>query len=192
MSLDDARRLLDSVGLRFSLGQERPSADVPRNGVIAQSPRPGTDLARRSSVRLDVSSGARQVRVPSVAGLTVDEARRVLGDSGLAAGNLQDEMSNAPRGEVLRTKPDAGRFVGEGASVDLVVSGGPPELTMPDVLGRDPVDALAVLNQLGLTRVRVDSIPGSGAGAVVVAQQPSAGTGLRLTDRVSLRVGSRP
>jgi beta-lactam-binding protein with PASTA domain len=62
---------------------------------------------------------------------------------------------------------------------------------MPDVIGRDPHDALAVLNQLGLTRVRVDSSAGGAGILTVIGQQPSAGTGMRLTDRVVLRVGSR-
>ena len=192
LSLDDARRVLDSVGLQFSLGDERASADVPRNGVLAQSPPAGASVPQRGSVTLDISAGPRQIRIPSVAGLTVDEARNVLSDSGLSAGSVQDETSSSPRGEVLRSKPDAGRFVGEGAPVDLIVSAGPPELTMPDVIGRDPSDALAVLNQLGLTRVRVDSQPGGSGLMTVMAQQPTAGTGLRLTDRVILRVGSRP
>jgi len=192
LSLDDARRVLDSVGLQFSLGDERASADVPRNGVLAQSPPAGASVPQRGSVTLDISAGPRQIRIPSVAGLTVDEARNVLSDSGLSAGSVQDETSTSPRGEVLRSKPDAGRFVGEGAAVDLIVSAGPPELTMPDVIGRDPSDALAVLNQLGLTRVRVDSQPGGSGLMSVLAQQPTAGTGLRLTDRVILRVGSRP
>lgn len=193
LSLEDARHVLDSVGLRFSLGEERASADVPRNGVLAQSPAPGTSLPRLGPVRLDVSAGPRSVRIPSVAGLTVDDARKVLADSSLAAGGVQDEASTAPRGEVLRTKPDAGRFVGEGAAVELIVSAGPPELTMPDVIGREPSDARAVLQQLGLTRVRVDSEPGSsGSTSVVVGQQPAAGAGVRLTDRVVLRVSNRP
>jgi serine/threonine-protein kinase len=192
MPLEDARRVLDSAGLQFSLGDERASADVPRNSVLAQSPPAGAGVSQRGSVTLDISAGPRQVRIPSVAGLTVEEAQKVLSDSGLSAGSVQDETSTSPRGEVLRSKPDAGRFVGEGAAVDLIVSAGPPELAMPDVIGRDPSDALAVLNQLGLTRVRVDSQPGGSGLMSVLAQQPTAGTGLRLTDRVILRVGSRP
>lgn len=193
-SLEEARHMLDSVGLRFSLGEERASADVPRNGVLAQSPAPGTSLPRLAPVRLDVSTGPRSVRVPSVAGLTVDDARKTLADSGLSTGGVQDEASSAPRGEVLRTKPDAGRFVGEGAAVELIVSAGPAQLTMPDVVGREASDARAVLQQLGLTRVRVDSEPGSSSGSTVVVtgQTPAAGEGVRVTDRVVLRVSYRP
>jgi len=193
LSLDEARHVLDSTGLRFSLGDERPSADVPRNRVVAQSPLPGTNAPRLATVTLDVSAGPRQLRVPIVSGLTLDNARKVLADSGLGAGAVQEEASTAPRGEVLRTKPDAGQVVGEGAAVQLVVSAGPAELTMPDVLGREPGDAIAVLNQLGLTRVRVDSALGSGATSyIVVAQQPATGTGVHTTDRVVLRVSPRP
>lgn len=193
LALDEARHLLDSVGLRFALGDERASADVPRNRVLAQSPLPGTNAPRLATVTLDVSAGPRQLRVPSVAGLTLDAAGKVLADSGLVAGRPLDETSNAPRGEVLRTKPDAGSVVGEGASVDIVVSGGPAELTMPEVLGRDPAEALAVLNQLGLTRVRVDSaLVGGASSYVVVAQQPATGTGIRTTERIVLRVSPRP
>lgn len=193
-SLEEARHVLDSVGLRFSLGEERASADVPRNGVVAQSPAPGASLPRLAPVRLDVSTGPRSVRVPSVSGLNVDDARKTLADSGLSTGGVQEEASSAPRGEVLRTKPDAGRFVGEGAAVELIVSAGPAELTMPDVIGRAASDARAVLQQLGLTRVRVDSQPGSGGGStmVVTAQEPAAGAAVRPTDRVVLRVSYRP
>lgn len=192
LSLEEARQILDSAGLRFSLGAERPSAEVPHNAVLAQTPRGGSQVGRNATVTLDVSAGPRQVRIPAVAGLTMDAARQVLSDSGLSTGSVQHESSSAPRGEVLRTKPDAGRFIGEGAAVDLIVSAGPPELTMPDVIGRDPADAIAVLNQLGLTRVRVDSQAGSLAPLTVVSQQPAAGAGLRLTDRIFLRVGNRP
>ncbi|MGH7709709.1 MAG: PASTA domain-containing protein, partial [Gemmatimonadaceae bacterium] len=100
MSLEDARRALDSAGLRFSLGNERASTEVPPNGVLAQTPRPGGSLPRLGTVTLDVSTGPRQVRIPPVAGLTVDEARKVLADSGLSAGGVQDETSTSPRGEV--------------------------------------------------------------------------------------------
>jgi beta-lactam-binding protein with PASTA domain len=193
LSMDEARHVLDSVGLTFSLGDERPSADVPRNRVVAQSPLPGTSAPRLATVTLDVSAGPRQLRVPTVSGLTLDNARKVLADSGLSAGSVQEEASSAPRGEVLRTKPDAGRVVGEGAAVQLVVSAGPAELTMPDVVGRGPAEAMTVLNQLGLTRVRVDSAAGSGiSSGIVVSQQPAAGAGIRTTDRVVLRVSPRP
>lgn len=193
LSLDEARHVLDSIGLKYSLGDERASADVPRNRVLAQSPLPGTDAPRLATVTLDVSAGPRQVRVPSVAGLTFENARKVLTDSGLTAGATKEEASNAPRGEVLRTNPDAGRIVGEGAVVQFVVSAGPPELTMPDVLGREQSDALAVLNQLGLTRVHVDSEPNAAAAGIstVVSQTPAAGSGIRTTDRIVLRVGRR-
>ncbi len=189
MSLEEARLALDSAGLRFSLGAERASKDVPRNGVLAQSPAPGATLPRMGTVRLEVSAGPRQIRVPSVAGLTVDAARTILADSGLGAGGVQEEASNAPRGEVLRTKPDAGRFVGEGAAVEVIVSAGPPDLVMPDVIGRDGADALAVLRQLGLTRIRVDSAEtGTATGGIVGTQFPAAGTAIRSSDRVVLRL----
>ena len=74
MSLDDARHVLDSVGLRFSLGTERASVDFPPNSVLAQSPAPGASVPRLAAVTLDVSTGPRRVRVPVVAGLPVDDA----------------------------------------------------------------------------------------------------------------------
>jgi eukaryotic-like serine/threonine-protein kinase len=190
-SLDEARHILDSVGLQHALGDERASTTVPPNAVLAQTPTAGTSVRRLTSVRLDVSAGPRRVRVPSVAGLTTDDAEKLLGDSGLTVATARQEASNAPRGEVLRSRPDAGRWVGQGAAVELIVSAGPSELTMPDVVGRDPGDAMALLRQLGLTSVTVDSSDANGGERVVVSQQPAAGAGIRRSDRVSLRLANR-
>lgn len=192
MSLDDARHILDSVGLQHALGEERASTTVPPNAVMAQSPTAGASVRRLTTVRLDVSAGPRRVRVPSVAGLTADDARQLLADSGLTVATARQEASNAARGEVLRSRPDAGRWVGEGTAVELIVSAGPSELTMPDVIGRAPEDALSLLRQLGLTSIAVDSSDANGGERIVVAQQPAAGAGIRRADRVSLRLANRP
>ncbi|MGQ0539353.1 MAG: PASTA domain-containing protein [Gemmatimonadaceae bacterium] len=193
LSLEQARAALDSAGLRFALGDERPSADVPRNTVMAQSPLPGTSLQRLAAVTLDVSSGPRRVRIPPLEGLTVEAARNLLATSGLALGASREESNNEPRGEVLRSDPDAGRFVGEGAAITLVVSSGPSSLAMPDLVGRDPADAVILLNQLGLTNVQIenDSTAGSALN-LVFAQRPAAGAAVRAGDRIVLRVASRP
>lgn len=81
LSEDDAAAALESAGLRLQVGDPVYSREVPSGLVAAQSPQNGTAEVG-SSVTVNLSQGPEFAQVPSVIGLGVEEATRVLEEAG--------------------------------------------------------------------------------------------------------------
>jgi serine/threonine-protein kinase len=76
--------------------------------------------------------------------------------------------------------------------VQLVLSGGPATIQVPDVVGRSFAQARQLLQQLGLSVGDVTS-PNGGSpdgGAIVSSQSPAAGSQVVAGSRIALKVGS--
>jgi serine/threonine-protein kinase len=96
--------------------------------VISQDP-PGGSLADQGSkVTIVVSKGQKQVTVPDLSGLTVDEARAKLGKD-LTLGNVTEQESTQPQGTIVSQSPPAGSTANRGDPVDVVVAKAAPSPT---------------------------------------------------------------
>ncbi|MEO6446881.1 MAG: PASTA domain-containing protein [Gemmatimonadaceae bacterium] len=188
----DAERRLVSLGLSPVLGESRFSGDAPKSTVLGQEPSAGTVVAPGATVMLDVSSGQQRSTIPGLEGLTRDNASRALAEAGLQLGQVEEQSSDAVRGEVLDSRPGSGQVVPRGTRVDLVVSAGPAELVMPDVVGRDVTSARSLLELLGLAldEPAYDTLSTLPVGTVV-AQSPAAGSPVSVGAAVALRVAGR-
>ena len=189
---DAAHRLADS-GLQASLGESRLSGEAPKSTVLSQNPAAGSRVQRGERISLDVSAGQERSTIPTLAGKTRGEAETALHNAGLQVGQVTEEQSDRARGTVLSSQPHAGQVVPSGTGVDLVVSSGPGELSLPDVVGRDLEDARSTLEQLGLKvgDVTHDSTSTVRSGQVL-EQTPVAGTQVGPGATVTLRVSGKP
>lgn len=118
--------------------------------------------------------GEQTVPVPPVVGLQLADAEQLLRAAGLAVGESQQQQSDEPAGTVLETTPAPGSQLPRGAVVALTVSAGPGQATVPDVVGLDTTDAIAVLAEAGFessVEVVQSSTDKSG---VVLKQDPPA------------------
>jgi serine/threonine-protein kinase len=134
------------------------------------------------------------VTVPSVTGMTLDEARQTLTDAGLQLGALTPDATatTAPQGTVLSQDPPAGEEVDEGTAVDLVIAGS-GSVVVPDLTGLSQADAEAAIAAAGLVLEAVlqdysDEVP---AGSVV-EQTPVAGTSVPYGTAVTISVSTGP
>jgi serine/threonine-protein kinase len=193
MPFAQAEAKLDSLGLRASLGESRPSNTAPRRYVLGQTPAAGTSVEPDVTVMLDVSAGQLRATVPRLVGMTRDDAISLLRSVRLEPGRVIERPAQAARGTVLSTDPDAGQVVPEGSSVEFVLSAGPSLLLMPDVAGRELYEVRAMLEQLGLrvAETEYDSTSVLPAG-LVISQVPAAGSPVTATDFITLRVSGRP
>ncbi|GIU97637.1 MAG: hypothetical protein KatS3mg013_1440 [Actinomycetota bacterium] len=134
-----------------------------------------------------------RVRVPSVVGLTVPEARRVLSEARLGA-RVRIVDAVAPEGVVVAQTPGAGSSTLPGSQVLLEVSSGvPPVAAVPDVVGLEPDRARSVLERAGFAVDVVEQVFSNPAKhGVVVAQDPPARTEAVEGSTVTITVGVPP
>ena len=193
LRFEEAERKLAESGLRAELGETRPSLTAPRQYVLAQTPAAGTSVGAAVTITLDVSAGQVRARVPSVVGMSREDAITALRGANLEVGQVVERPGPEARGTVLSSQPEAGQQVPQGTSVEIVVSTGPSELLMPDVVGRELFEVRATLEQLGLRigETQYDSTSALPTG-LVVSQVPSAGSAVTASVFISIRVSGRP
>ncbi|MBC7442403.1 MAG: Stk1 family PASTA domain-containing Ser/Thr kinase [Ramlibacter sp.] len=93
-------------------------------------------------------------RVPSLAGLSYDNAQNKLLDLDLAATMAEEPSATVPAGKVTRTDPPAGTIAQPADVIKVFVSTGAQPVDVPDVTNQPVADAQAAITALGL-------IPGS-------------------------------
>jgi serine/threonine-protein kinase len=149
--------------------EERFDNNIPAGSVVETKPPVGTSVKPGSQVALVVSKGRAPITMPNVVGKDVDAARRQLEQLGVSVA-VKNVDSTKPRNQVVEQTPPDGSGVDRGASVVLTVSNGPPEVQLPDVVGRSAEEAKAILEQAGMV------VAVTGPGGTVRTMFPPAGT----------------
>ena len=186
-----AREALAESGLELGVVDSLLHPSVPESVILGQSPLPGQVARPDTPVRVTVSLGPQRRAVPDVTGLHVDRARIVLETSGFLISTDSTE-SEEPRGRVVDVTPAAGQQVVLPGQVRLMVSTGPPIITMPYVLGLPEEEAVTLLDSLGLVVGPVEEMFTFGRDqGIVVEQEPASDTELQRGTEVRLRVGRR-
>lgn len=91
-------------------------------------------------------------KVPNVVGMTLDEALKVLAESGLEGKKAEERLDKLyPIGTISLQNPLPGTEVKFGRGVYLTVSGGEPKVMVPSLRGRTVRDATFALERVGLT-----------------------------------------
>jgi serine/threonine-protein kinase len=193
LRFEEAERKLAEVGLQAALGETQPSNTAPRQYVLAQTPAAGTAVGPEVVVTLDVSAGQVRTQVPVLQGLARDDALAALRTAILELGQVVERPGSEARGTVLSSEPAAGQQVPQGTPIELVISSGPSELHMPDIVGRELFEVRATLEQLGLriSETQYDSTSALPVG-LVLSQVPAAGSVITVNDLITLRVSGRP
>jgi eukaryotic-like serine/threonine-protein kinase len=124
--------------------------------------------------------------VPKVTGIAVQSAKFQLRAAKLGARETQ-AASVKPKGIVVAQAPKPGATVPKGTAVALVVSNGPPSITMPNLVGLSKKDAVQALEARGL-KVTVQQVASKQPPGTVVEQQPTAGLPAKPGSKVVLQV----
>ena len=185
-TIQRARQMLRGVGLTTDVRRVF-HPDAPEDEVIEQNPLAEREIEVGTQVVLTVSRGPRPVPVPGVVGRTASDAEALLIAAGLQVATAQEFSDRVPRGQVIRQSPPANARVLPGSTVELVISRGPRNFSMPNVIGLSRDEATAELRALGL-EVEALRVPGS-SGDRVVGQRPRAGTTVQAGGEVTIYIG---
>ena len=132
----DAEQLLRDTGVSVLVVQNvEPSVAV--GAVIRTDPAAGTSVAAGSTVVVYVSRQqvATTTSVPSVVGLTVEDARTLLVQNRLTLGSQTQAYSDQPVGTVIAQETAAGSTVKFNSRINVTVSAGPEPAPEPEVPG---------------------------------------------------------
>jgi eukaryotic-like serine/threonine-protein kinase len=194
LTYTDATRALEAVGFGVERGEARFHNAAPRGTVLDQTPVPGSAEMPGTRVKLITSSGQRLASIPSLIGMSREQAMSAIQGAGFEIGDVAERPSNEPRGAVIDSRPRPGVQAPVPSAVSLVLSAGPTLVIVPDLMGRSLDDAKVLLQQVGLAVGEVSYGAGAiaDASAVVVSQSPPAGSEAAARSRVNLNVGARP
>lgn len=193
LAFDQAAAELGKAGFHAVKAESRYHRSVAQDVVLQQDPPAGSLQKRGIDVMLAVSGGQRSATVPEVVGLTRQQARLAIENSGLQLGSVSEISSDLPRGAVVETRPAAGAVVQLPATVSIVLSEGPSAMMVPELTGRSLADARSTLEQLGLTLGTLTRDTSSlQPENTVLSQSPQGGATVSAGASVDLRVSRFP
>jgi serine/threonine-protein kinase len=189
MGVTQAREKLEGQGFRLRIEDQQADPTVPKGAVVWQDPPPAVIVEPNSQVSLILSEGPPDVSVPDVAGFPRPLAEKVLKAAGFVVGKPDTLPASSEAGIVVQTRPGPGVGRPAGTPIDLVISSGPAELSVPGVLGLSLAEARARIEGLGLSVGSTTGrlVAGRPEG-IVVEQRPTAGTRSPRGGRIDLVV----
>ena len=141
----------------------------------------------------DALSGSGTVSVPSVVGIKEPNAVRLINQRGLTEDVKRQPHATIEEGRVIDQDPSPGSRVDEGTAVEILVSLGPPKVTVPDLRGDPRDEAVSQLAAKDLKANVVEVFSREEAGTVI-AQFPLPGKRVDTgsTVRINVSRGERP
>ena len=172
---EQATSLLREAGLVPQV-ERRADPEVEAGFAIETNPPAGEQLAEGETILLFVSLGLETVQVPSLVGLTLEQANAALRAVGLELGELSPVPStDFDEGTVVNSNPISGQEVEVGSSVDLFVSSGPGDFDMPNYRGQVFENVRFELTQAGMTVVERSEPDEEVAEGFVIRTDPGPG-----------------
>jgi len=154
--------------------------------VAKTTPKIGSELKSGERVDLVISKGPEPVEIPVVVGKQIKVVEQNLNSLGLQVDRTNVFSETVKKNSVISIKPKAGNVVSSGSTVEVVVSKGPPPVTVPNLVDMPRRKAIAALERIGL-RAQVE------VGAVaplnrVISQSPAPGTEIPKGSAVTIRI----
>ena len=191
MPVAQAHGELSGLGFTRVSQTGTPSDTVGAGLVISSAPPAGSKASVSAPVVLTFSTGPQQVTVPDVTNQPQAQATTNLQNAGfkVTVGPPQNSAT-VQAGNVISTSPAAGSQATKGSNVQLTVSAGAKQVTIPSLAGQDGVTAANKLGQLGVN-VQTQNEPSNKFPAGQVTRtNPPAGTKVPIGSTVTLYVST--
>ncbi|MDO5060143.1 MAG: Stk1 family PASTA domain-containing Ser/Thr kinase [Actinomycetaceae bacterium] len=180
---EDAKNELTAGLLTVGEVKEEYSAVHPQGAVISTHPLAGETVAHHTKVDLVVSKGRQPIEVPDVKGISRTDAEAKLTELGLIYQVTTEFSDEVPAGNVVSQSIEPGKTLFKGDSVSLVVSKGPENREVPNVIGKNYEDAKVILEAAGF---KVESRRIFLTFGLVADQTPAAGTVVKVGSTITL------
>jgi beta-lactam-binding protein with PASTA domain/predicted Ser/Thr protein kinase len=156
--------------------------------VISQTPQRGARVSKNSRVAIVISNGPSSAAVQNVEGQPAARALASLRAAGFKPTTKSQPSATIAPGRAIGTDPPAGTVALTGSAVTVLVSSGPAQVRVPDVLGESQTAAEAAITSAGLEVGTISSRTSTQSTGSVIAQSPHAGASLRSGSKVNLTI----
>lgn len=182
MKEDQATLVLKNKGLLLLIAGQKEDENYESDIVLEQDPLPGFSVEKGSLVKVimnvKTATAAGAEAIPDVRGLPLMTAKESIENSGYAVGRIEfSESGTYAKDQVISTDPPCGTKSIQGTMVNIMVSTGIAEITVPNLYRKSVGSARRTLEDAGLKlgSVRYTTnieLPFD----IVVSQQPASGT----------------
>jgi len=199
MGIDEARAILEDMGLVVGSVEETYSDDVAEGVVVSYYPSEGTEIEYGDEINIVISRGSDRVLVPAATGELFTDVllMREFADNIFFYEEVPVFDDDLPMGVVVSQNPEAGSYATRGQTIRLEVSMGREirRVTVPLLLGETEEVAKTRLEDAGLRIGQITSAYSTNFPAGQVSMQNFPGgtqvtEGTVITFVVSL--GARP
>ncbi len=185
--LGSAEQRLSGLGLNINTtySQSTKAAGI----ITSQNPSGGASVQKGSTVNLVVSTGQAMINVPTVTKVNISTAETTLLNAGfnVSTSYVADKL---PLGSVVSQSPTGGSSAAKGSTVNLVVSNGPAQVTVPNVVGQQLAQAANTLGTVQLSVGTVSYQDSLQAQGVVLDTTPGPGSTVAPNSAVDLIVST--
>lgn len=176
----EAEKVLREKGLKLVVAS-REKSDKPEGVVIASNPPENTNVKSGSEVKVYVSSGIMEAKVPDVKGTDISTAVSMIENNGFEVGNKTYESNDTiPENSVISQSPEANSSLEKGSKIDLVISKGQEIVyaKVPDLFNLSLKDAenLLISNNLRLGKQTPIETTDEKLNGKIVNQNPAPNT----------------
>ncbi|MFD6950560.1 serine/threonine protein kinase [Nocardiopsis sp. TSRI0078] len=190
---EEAQTELGDAGFDDTRVEQRADAEVEEGRVIETDPAADEDVPLTEEIVLYVSSGPDAVQIPSVEGQSESEATSTLEGAGFENISTEPQAHDSvPEGNAIGTDPSAGEAVAPDTEIRLLVSSGPDEVAVPDLLGMTQSGAQSALEQRGLSASFTEEPSTEGPVGTVIRQDPQNGQSVAPGSTVNVVLAAEP
>jgi len=153
--------ILTDLGLNTKVKGFEYSEDIPKNHIIFQQPEPSVEIKKGRDIKVIISKGAKNILMPNLQGLSLQQARIIIEENGLCHGEQSVTYSCIfEKDNIIAQVPSPGIQITRGGCVNLLLSLGirPRAYKMPVLNGLTLDDAIGFIEKNNLILGEIKSL----------------------------------
>ena len=181
MSYSEAKEVLEEKGLKIEKADEPiASQKIEKGKIVSLTPSKNSKVKKGRTVRVILSAGNAELKVPDLKGLSYNEAKTLLSEMGLQISKGDEVDSDSiSEGLIASQYPAAKTKVDKGDIITVNISRGKKDAVIPKLVGTkftSENDISEILSKYGYKLGKVSYEESYETPGTIIKQSPDAGT----------------
>lgn len=181
MSYSEAKEVLEAKGLKIEKADEPIASEkIEKGKIVSQTPSKNSKVKKGRTVRVILSAGNTELKVPDLKGLSYKEAKTLLSEMGLQISKGDEvDSDSVTEGLIASQYPSAKTKVDKGDIITVNISKGKKDAVIPKLVGTtftSESDVSDILSKYGYKLGKVSYEESYETPGTIIKQSPDAGT----------------